>query len=805
MKIRTTKSTWTKFWRSIGVDLGHEERWSPGDIYTKGGRRLRKLGVEPADFNKVKKELDRYAAGHIQFHRLTYLFARDPETVRKWTNARTVSKAFLRLCYKLTKNDRDKARKNLSELTLLMELFRKREIIQYDAKDASGTNISIILARGLQATLKVGEKNARLKFKGQFKFDGFQVYSFAKKSGSGPEVYKFVLLKKVRRKIFINLALDTTDERQKVLGHVSKKLTIPIERLRENPNMRKFINFLKDGNSTSFSLLSADILNEGLRISIYPQYGRPENIAESNLYKSILPTADIDVLESTAKIKVLTTALVSPTTVNIGFVNYKNEDIIGGMRLSLNAKGLNLSKRELLREKFKEDFDFQLDVPLVIQVDEREIYKKFLYNPPKKKKRIQIVSDKTIEISHKLLTHGLLPKQKPTEETAKICTYHGCPLKFQQRWNITGNTCACGNSLWENGTTILTQIIDENRVRDFFERIAKENGYEAESSSKNLITRNIFPLQIRKDGRTLCLIPITVPLKDQQLEALKYRYPDLVFVTSRDDKHTLEAKGFAVEELYSLVFDLLNDPEAKINSMLDYVAANRSVKIRELSDASSARLLNEAWYISQARMGPEFFEADTSTILSYIFRNSIWLGAKRRGEPVPDSLSAFPVDDANRGCFATDAKFSLASTPNIGSVDKNKKYVDDGRKNTSVRSSGGLRGFIFVSNKQAPTNFFQKMKKVLGRKHVKAGYLTNTQVKMIFDHLRRWENDMEMDRRKRDIFLESMEQIFLKPNTMRAQDKIIEWSDASVSTILNENVTKYSSLTNPELVVEEQR
>ncbi len=800
MKTTESKGNWTRFWRALRVNLGREETWKEEDIYKKDSKRLRRLTVESDDLIKVKDALKKYKSGDIQFHRFTYFFAKDVETVRRWTKASNVSKAFLKLSNILTSSTRKIAKKKLSELLILIELFRKREIIQYEAKIQETINLSDLSIRGLLQLLKVGERNAGFKIEKEFIFDSFTVYCLSKKTGANEKIYKFILIRKKRSKVLINLALDTSDERNKVLAYISKKFSVPINRVKEKPNLNPFITFLKKGSSGSFILAGIEFVDNGFRINISPQYGKQLNVTENQIYKTILPTSNIDILESIQRIRVVNLSSLGDMQVNINFINYKNEDIIGGMRLSLNAKGLTLSRRELLKEDFKNNFGFQLDIPLSFDVDEKEIYKKFLFNPPKKKKRIEIVSDKSIEVSHKLLKYGLLPQPKSTEETARICTFHSCGLKFKPQWT-TSKICSCGNGLWDKGSTIVTQVIEENKVRDFLNRISEENNYGSEALFRGLIRRKIYPIEISNENETICLIPITTPLKEQQLEVLKYRYPNLILVTSRDDADILRSKDFLVQELHTLVFDLFNDAKAILNDLLNKVTTEKSTKLKDLAKISSERIMNEDWYKEQKNMGPEFFEADVSMILNYLFKNSIWLGARRRGASVPDSLSAFPIEDKNRGCFLSDSKFSQRINADFGGIDKNKKYVHDGRSNKSVKQNGGLKGFVFISNKPAPNNFFSKMARVVGRKHIKVGFLKNSHLLSFYEHIKYWENEIEMDGRKKAIFLDSMELIFLTPKSLKVSDKIVAWTDDEIKSILDNNVSEYRKLGSPALVV----
>lgn len=92
------------------------------------------------------------------------------------------------------------------------------------------------------------------------------------------------------------------------------------------------------------------------------------------------------------------------------------------------------------------------------------------------------------------------------------------------------------------------------------------------------------------------------------------------------------------------------------------------------------------------------------------------------------------------------------------------------------------------------------MKRTIGRKIVKAGYLTNSQLISIYNHFKHWEHELDMDRRKRDIFLNSMEEIFL--NSTSVEDRFIVWSDEVITSILNQNIEQYRSLGSPELQID---
>lgn len=792
MKQNTTKGSWTAFWRSVGVNLSNEERWTAEEIYRNDLKRVKRLGVNPTDFEKVKKKFQKFTAPHLQVHRCVFLFAKDPETVQRWTGSKDITHAFVSLFTKIKSNTRDHAKTELIKLLRLYDLFKtKREIAHYTGGKITKAELDKLASKDFTHILRQGKKNSSFKGVSKFTFNKFTVFCIAKRTGSGNPVYKFIMIRRSGSKTFIDLGVDNSEEKERVLNYLSRKYKIPIERLKEKPDLRKFISFLKTGESGKFMLIGADLIDNGFRVNIYPQFNQPKNITGNDTYKKKVDKGNP--LSALQKVRIIYTNGINQVPAGLNFFNYQNENIIGGVKFGLDARGLNFSKREFLSQDFLTEFGFHLDISLAIDIDEIEIYKKFLFNPPKRQRSIEIISDKTVEIAHNLLKHKLLPKSDSKEEMAKKCTYHGCPKKFRPQW--TQNlVCTCGHELLKGGYVIVQQEIDEEKVRDFIYKMSKDAGYEATKLNCKLVRREIYILQVRKEDNYFYLIPITKPLNDQQLEILKYRYPFAFFITSRDDKEHLIQAGFLTEQLYSLVFGLLSDPKKVIEEKLSEISAQKSSIIDSLAQNSLRRISNDSWYVSQSNLGPEFFEADVYILLNYIFRNSVWLGASRRGEPLPDAISAFPLETVNKGCFSIDAKFSVRSFPDIGSSEKNKKYLDSGSNNKSIKEYGGLKGFAFVSNKPAPSNYTSIMTRAIGRRYIFSAYFTVVQLKLIFEHLKKWEDEMNRDLRKRNIFINSLELIFLKPKSYRKEDKIVVNKDSEIQDLLKVSEDEYKKL-----------
>ena len=171
------------------------------------------------------------------------------------------------------------------------------------------------------------------------------------------------------------------------------------------------------------------------------------------------------------------------------------------------------------------------------------------------------------------------------------------------------------------------------------------------------------------------------------------------------------------------------------------------------------------------------------------------MGAKERGKPLPDALTAFPFNMSSYGCFATDLKFSERSKVRLGGEDKNKRYITDGRNNETIKRNGGLKGYIFISNAHAPGNFIPKFTRLAKKfRSLKISYIEVPHLMAIYNHYKDYEDIILSNSSVKEIFLKLMDTLlFVKKPKKHAVIVDID----ELNTLIKEAVEKYGEVTTP--------
>lgn len=792
MKKTTSKQSWKSFWNPLpgtNISAKQKKRLSPERAYSSTLRRLNRFGISKKAFALSKKYFERYKAEpHLQFYKFCQFYCLDPEIIRKWTNSENDSEALIKYL-KLVKEKREISDKRRNELILLNKLVRKkREIIEYTSSYKQRLNKNMFSKQEFSNLFSFGERFSNYSTQ-MFHFDGFIVFGIRKSKGENKEfqVVKFIFIKKARNKLIIRLAVDNNREKNKVLNHLSKKLNITILRQTQKVRLTKLKRFLESGASKHFQIVGVELVEGDTRLEINPQYSKYGNIAQSSIYKEIVKEGQI--IKKMAKIR-LTEILREheiARPISILFSNFSYEDIVGGIKITLDGRGLNLTTRERLQNTFNDDFNIVLGIPILYKIDRTEIYKRFFSGAPRMFLSYELISPEVLSIENKLLEKKLLPQPDPKIENYRYCSDQTCPNNYIPFWTHERICTSCKNNLRRGRYSLEYKIIVEEEIRNFIYNLAKENGYKCLKLTRQLANRKILPLEVRHNSESICLIIITKNLNPEQVELLKYKYPNGVLITSTENKSQLQQSGVAVvKDLYLIIHDLLEkNPKTTINRIFDEVASEQTNRLQNLSKESLRRIRNITFYRSRAKLGPAFFEADVNILINYIFRNSVWLGSNFSGRKLPDSVSAFPVNNVNKGCFIVDAKFCEDSFFDMGPARKNSVYVGWGKNNKSIQQFGGLKGFIFISNKPPVNNVFRaRLLKVIDGRHIFGSCLNTRQLSRIYRFYNRYEDELNRSISKKNYFLGCMELIFTKPNSYKKADKVIVWRDNDISKIL---------------------
>ncbi|MDO8270042.1 MAG: hypothetical protein Q7T54_05245, partial [Candidatus Levybacteria bacterium] len=315
-----------------------------------------------------------------------------------------------------------------------------------------------------------------------------------------------------------------------------------------------------------------------------------------------------------------------------------------------------------------------------------------------------------------------------------------------------------------------------------------------------LLGRKIYIVELRYNGKSACLFPVSKKLSENQIEILRFRYPNLILITSKDDKDGFLTAHVEALDLYKVAQKLLSKDVNYTKQLINKARRNQFNLVRNVADEIAIRFIDENFYKSKNRItknfGAELFEADSYILLSYIFGNSIWLGANKRGSAFPDGITAFPLTQDKNGCFIWDTKFCETGRIVFGSIDKNAKYVKDGKTNTTIVGNGGLKGFIFISNTDAPNSFSSKFNKIAKGKVLKVSFLTSKQIVDIYKHFKDNEQDISQNSRIKMLFLDSMKSLLFKA---KKRKKAFVITDLKITSLLLSNDQKYLSVKTPQV------
>jgi len=167
------------------------------------------------------------------------------------------------------------------------------------------------------------------------------------------------------------------------------------------------------------------------------------------------------------------------------------------------------------------------------------------------------------------------------------------------------------------------------------------------------------------------------------------------------------------------------------------------------------------------------------------------LGASSRGQAFPDGITAFPFLDTHKGCFIWDAKFSEGQKVVLGKKEKNENYIKYAKNNFNIKENGGLKGFVFIGNRNAPKNFLREYRKLIGKRRIKVSFIRPEHLLEIFKHYKTNENRINNNLKVKQIFIELMNKIFF--STVRGNKSFV-LQNSYLKQSLENNRKKYKSI-----------
>lgn len=790
-KQKINKTQWTKFWNNLSVYVAKKPaRFIKKYRYSQDYLKLKKLGIDQTKIDLVKTAFQNYQAPEIQFHRFTLFFRRDYETVKLFIGTDSSSDAFLRLFRKFHFNSFPVIKKEFQKLFLLYKLNEKGEGRVFEIKYKGKGSIKNIDGVLFSSLLSANHENASYTSLKTFTIGADTIVPIRKDS-EGKSVYKFIRFSRDSGTVLVKISVDSPKEINLIKYKIAHYFNSFLDTPEAAGDFTRFLDFLKNGNSEHFTLIGVNYYDKGFKLSIFPQNNKDENITGYGPFKRHIGNFSKENIENIISIRIANKEIKTRNQIFVSFYTFLTEGIIGSITLSLDDRRLNLSERNKFRQDFVSDFNIPLDKLVHLgDIDESEIYKLFLRNLPKKQRKLQLRSEASMRIYKSLCELNLISPRFDSEDKGAYCFNSSCRLKFQRKWNQ--KYCQACKDLLFVDKKIIVSTIEEKKAAEFTYKTSLEIGFQAEKFERRLLGRKIYIVEIRNKDNSACFLPISRKLNEHQIEMLRFRFPNLILITSKDDKDEFKQSSIEAVELYKFAQKLLSKDTAYLKQLINKAKRNRLDLVRNVADQVASRLVGEEFYKSKNQIaknfGAEFFEADCYVLLSYMFGNSIWLGANKRGSAFPDGVTAFPLTKAKNGCFIWDTKFCLSNRIAFGSIEKNAKYVKDGKNNITIKDNGGLKGFVFISNSENSTGFQSKFNNVGKGKILKISFLNAKAVVSIFKHHKDHEQDILQNSKIREIFLDTMKGLFFKA---KRRKKAFVISNDYVTNLLLKAEEKY--------------
>lgn len=780
---------WTVFWKNLGIKTIKRSRTVKNYNERKDFSSLYRIGVD----RSISEDIFQKSAAYgdtLFFSKLSRFFRQDPETVRTWIKGKSKTDAFRKLFKLIDPNDLGKSKSKLSEIALIFRFYNKGEGRQYESDHKKNASLDFD-PKKLIFNLNRLDKDSKYYNYGKTHLGNNTLYCIQKDSSIGQPVYKFIKLLMQGKKLKVALSFDSTKEYSIAKRALEKWFNLFLDTPQSTSSLHRLDAFLINGESENFYLTGVSYFDNNYKLTISDIYGRPVNIGGTQVYKRKLSRSPKKA-EIISQIRIFHKKKLLNKPVTISFLSYKTAGIIGAITLVLNDRKLNADRRTILNRDFRKDFGIPLNEFVNYDdLDEIGIYKIFLEGTPQRVEQIDLRSKLAMSIYQELLTNKLLDISGTVEEQTRFCVNRNCNERYKVLWER--KICStCGQAL-VNGKKLITQEVDEEEVVNFIQSVYK--GGTVTKLSNKLLKRNLYVAKIETGENVAEFIPINSHLKEHQIEVLKFRYPNLIIITSKDNAEDYESYNLQAVKLYELVYNCKKSKASLITEYLEEATVRHLEHVRNLCKVSIGRITNNTYYKDKntisTNLGAELFEADCSAMLNYVFGNSVWLGAKYRGISVPDGFTAFPLHDNKNGCFIWDTKYGEGKKLHMGDFAKNHAYIAAAKKNSSIKINGGLKGFVFISNRPFPQKFTTKYLPLTKGSRIKVSFLTANQLKKITEQFRKYEKLIGNNSNAKRIFMDAMEGIFFK---ITNGEKCVIIGDNYLDTILATNTRLFNKL-----------
>jgi hypothetical protein len=607
---------------------------------------------------------------------------------------------------------------------LLYSLWRKYAVFERSYQLAEVTEeqlnlfkrkirrISTLLSHSVKKYV-LYEKPYRLKMQAKFqnkyiylfmRYKGDEeVLAFSNNKSQSKYTYKFVILDPVLKTF--NIVVHSDKERRTILNYISKKIKLKIlfDYGDLNVSRDKFSNlFISDPKTIPIIGItySNSKLPTAAKITIQGNPAlNPVNEALAFLNPNVVEANDISNIKRFS-------ILFEGQPVSIAVDKIKDDLNLGYCKLRIPERGLDFEFREKLIRKFSSDF--KIPINKFFLFGEGTIDYKVIINFLLNQKHVNL-SDKPIVYRRtldQLYNLGLL--EKPKEIPERFCVNPLCDRRYHSTWKR--GLCICEKELIIFGSSFSIKI-DSGYVTNFIADYLNSKNLKFAKAKRTFNKKKRDVIEIYSPRGNVTIIPVKSAkieptlldyLNDNEINSVLVPYPNTA------ETQEIRARKHGVIPVSELVYAKLYDPGkdpllAEINSTIDN-AIDRTVNNYEYA---IARLEMKSGY------NYHLFEKDMYSLIHFMSPIAQRLGDDLIGKRVSDGIVSIPLDEEKRFCITWDCKYTSATYNFREPYKKTVTYLQKLSELPIVKTFGGLRTFVFISNNPSEKRFRKFSKRLI--------------------------------------------------------------------------------------------
>jgi len=755
--------------------------------------------VDKQIVNKAQTTFDAFREVARQILRFNQFFVGNRDVLQAYLGTVDINETFLSVLKLFENGDHEDVRRQMEGIHILRQLDRRGEGNEYESAAPVTVGLNSFDVKRLQRRLSRA-LNKRYQALDPIEYRGWTVYPLTKTTDW--KSYIFIQLQKKSTDTIVAKISASDLEQILIRSHLAKVFGIYLRSMEVNANFTKFMKFIQQGGeSEHFALKSTGFVSGDFVISVRRKFSgkRSTALGSSSILGKLKNPDQLDQLllkHTNGKFVQRPIAIYAST--------FRNARVIGAIILNFRDRNFRAHQREGIRKDFQEDFGIPMGAFIRYQEpSEKELCQLFLENEVRRKTaRIGIRLDSTKkawDLYAKLAELGILEPDLEEEIITSHCFNRSCEMKYKSQDARQGFCDDCGYPLCDKNDITIGSISEE-RIAQWLHKKTKAHGFSSiRIVKRKILSKTVFILEIVKGNKKMIFMPITSSPNEHFLEVLSARYPDVCIITSKDNIDAFTVVRIHAVRLFEFFHDLEVQNKQVFTRNSQKIRRNIAGRMVQRAENAAEHLQSDDYFLGKNRiaknLGAELFEADCHALLLTMFGSSIWLGAKSRGQAVPDGRSVFPYFPSigiEKGCFAWDTKFTSERRSKIGGPLKNHKYISQLYTEPVIRGKRG-KGLLFISNKMEQTTFRSTALGIVKKKRVKVSYMQSKHLLAIYQHFLEHRQQIDDDERAKKSFF-MMLKALLTSTSKRNGGKVMILSDGVLNKTLEGNELELQAL-----------